>query len=196
MTMNGTGDTERRLRALEDRVGLLQDHLEITRLVYSYGPAVDTRAAEAVAEIWTEDGVYDVDTGRLDGRAEIEAMVSSEMHVGFVTGGCGHVAGPAHVTVTGDTAVATLYTQLVTKRPDDEGFRVTRLSANRWELARTAAGWRVTTRTNRLLDGGEAGRAVLAAGVVTERDPAAGRAAGPDNVTVVTDHCYSRPHID
>ncbi|MGW5073377.1 nuclear transport factor 2 family protein [Rhodococcus sp. NPDC004095] len=187
MTINENVDrvdadnTERRLRTLEERVRLLQDHLDITTLIYSYGPAVDTRAERVVAEIWTEDGVYDVDTGRLEGRAEIAAMVSSEMHVGFVDGGCGHVAGPAHVTVTGDTAVATLYTQLVTKHPNDESFRVTRLSANRWELARTTHGWRVTTRTNRLLDGGGEGRAVLAAGVTKARDPQ--RAGRPNPAT-------------
>lgn len=165
MSTNGSTDLEQRLQALEDRVGLLQDHLDITRLIYSYGPAVDTRAERVVSNIWSEDGVYDVDTGRLEGRAEIAAMVSSDMHVTFVTGGCGHVSSPAHVTVDGDTAVATLYTQLVTKHPAEEGFRVTRLSANRWELTRTTVGWRVTTRTTRLLDGGDAGRDVLAAGV-------------------------------
>ncbi|MDG3011631.1 nuclear transport factor 2 family protein [Rhodococcus sp. D2-41] len=165
MTTDDRAELEQRLHRLEERVGLLQDHLDITRLIYSYGPAVDTCAADVVSDIWTADGVYDVDTGRMDGRDAIRRMVSSETHQGYVHGGCGHVTGPAHVTVSGDRAVATLYSQLITQNPTRDGFRVSRLSANRWELRRTDAGWRVTSRTNRLLDAEGTGREVLAAGV-------------------------------
>lgn len=159
-----TTDIEGRMDKLERRLRELEDHNEILQLIYSYGPAVDTCSAGAVSRIFTENGVYDVDTGFLDGRGEIEAMIDSDMHRGYVGGGCGHVTGPAHLVVTGDTAVATLYSQLVTARAGGEGFEVSRLSANRWELTRTEQGWRVTRRTNRLLDG-EAGREVLRAGV-------------------------------
>jgi hypothetical protein len=38
---------------------------------------------------------------------------------------------------------------------------VWRVAANRWELLRTPAGWRVTARTNRLLDGTEEARDLL-----------------------------------
>ncbi|MFC7449067.1 nuclear transport factor 2 family protein [Rhodococcus daqingensis] len=165
MTAQTMTEVEQRLLALEKHVGFLTDHIEIMQLIYSYGPAVDTCSAEAVSGIWTDDGVYDVDTGRLEGHAEIEAMVDSDMHTGFVRGGCGHVSGPAHIHITGDAAVATLYSQLITKHPSAEGFTVSRLSANRWELARTGNGWRVTMRTNRLLDGTEEGRDVLAVGI-------------------------------
>lgn len=164
-------DVEARLLALEHQVRELTDRSDILQLIYSYGPAVDTCAAEAVSGIWTQDGVYDVDTGFLRGRTEIEAMVGSDMHRGFVRGGCGHVTGPAHLIVTGDTAVATLYSQLITKNPDADGFTVSRLSANRWELARAADGWRVTARTNRLLDGGAAGREVLTEGISAPTRP-------------------------
>ncbi len=67
-----------------------------------------------------------------------------------------------HVRVEGDTAVATCYQTLIMHR--EGGYRIDRQSANRWELARTADGWRVTRRTNRLLDGSAEARELLARG--------------------------------
>ena len=77
--------------------------------------------------------------------------------------GAGHVIGLPHVQLSGDTAVATGYARLY--RWDGAQFVVARVSANRWELVRTAAGWRVAARTNRVLDGGDEPRALLRAGV-------------------------------
>ncbi len=159
-------DIETRLAQLEDRIALLEDHNAIMRLMYAYGPAVDSGSADTVAQLWTEDGVYDVDTGRLDGRAEIAAMVRSDAHQHWINNGCGHVISPAHITVTGDTAVATCHTQMILKRQSRDGYSVGRVTANRWEFARTAQGWKATLRTNRLLDGGAEARELLAAGVV------------------------------
>jgi hypothetical protein len=44
----------------------------------------------------------------------------------------------------------------------EEGHSVWRVSANRWECARTAAGWRITRRVNRVIDGSGASHDVLA----------------------------------
>jgi len=41
-------------------------------------------------------------------------------------------------------------------------FQVSRVSSNRWDLARTAKGWQVTTRTKRLLDGSAKARELFA----------------------------------
>ncbi len=65
--------------------------------------------------------------------------------------------------VDGDTAVATCKSQLIIH--DDDGFRVHRITANRWELAKIDGAWKVTRRVNRLLDGREEARTLLAAGV-------------------------------
>jgi hypothetical protein len=40
-------------------------------------------------------------------------------------------------------------------------FEVFRVSSNRWELRKSDGQWRVQRRTNRLLDGDEAARALL-----------------------------------
>ena len=60
----------------------------------------------------------------------------------------------------GDEAVAV--THSVVLRHDGAHWIAVRVSANRWELRRTETGWRVHTRVNRLLDGDERARALLA----------------------------------
>ncbi|ACY99062.1 MULTISPECIES: nuclear transport factor 2 family protein [Thermomonospora] len=142
---------EERLRALEERLRLLEDEREITRLILSYGPLVDSGCAQAVAELWEPEGVYDVDELLMNGRREIAAMVRSRNHQGWIAGGCAHFIGPPHVTVDGDEATAVGYTLMIVNTPD--GFTLRRATANRWRLRRTAAGWRAVERTNRVLDG-------------------------------------------
>ncbi|QNG17922.1 nuclear transport factor 2 family protein [Rhodococcus triatomae] len=164
MTTTDT-DTDTLVRRLADRVGVLEDKLAILELMTAYGPAVDSGSAEAVARLWTEDGIYDVDTGVMNGHAEILAMVRSDAHRGWIDGGCGHVLEPGHIRVDGDRAVATCKSQLIVRDDDGDGFRVLRVTANRWELAKADGEWKVTRRTGRVLDGRPEARALLAAGV-------------------------------
>jgi hypothetical protein len=78
--------------------------------------------------------------------------------------GCGHVVTAPRVGVSGDRAVAVCYSLLIRREVDGGGWRVARLSSNRWEPVRRETGWRVARRTNRLLDGGMEARDLLAAG--------------------------------
>ncbi|MEV0660958.1 nuclear transport factor 2 family protein [Actinomadura luteofluorescens] len=151
---------EARLAALEGRLRALEDEREITRLILSYGPLVDSGCASEVAGLWEPDGVYDVDELMMTGHPEIEAMVRSANHQRWISGGCAHVVGPPHVTVTGDEATAVGYTLMIVKRPD--GFVLRRATANHWRLRRTPSGWRAVTRTNRVLDGREESPDLLA----------------------------------
>jgi ketosteroid isomerase-like protein len=149
------------LAALAARVQMLEDQLAVAQVVLGYGPAVDSGAADAVAALFTEDGRYEyqADVPALEGRAAVRAMVDSGPHQGLLASGCAHVLTAPHVVVDGDTAVATCYSLLHQRRTD--GYAVTRVSSNRWELQRTAEGWQVTSRTNRLLDGSAPARALL-----------------------------------
>lgn len=157
-----TEDMSERLAALENRLQRLEDEREITRLITAYGPLVDAGDAEAVAALWEPDGVYDVDEIFMRGREQIEAMVRSDNHQGWITGGCAHFLGPAHVTVDGDHAVAICHSLMVVH--GDEGFVLRRATAHHWELRRGAAGWRATRRTSRVLDGREESPRLLHAG--------------------------------
>jgi uncharacterized protein (TIGR02246 family) len=152
---------EDRLARLEERVQALEDELAITRLVASYGPLVDAGASEAVADLWTEDGTYDVEGWHMTNRGEIRAMVESDGHQGLIEGGCSHFLGPAHVVVDGDRAVAVCESILVRHR--EGGYSVRRAGANRFTLHRRPDGWRIQARTTRALDGSAEARALLVA---------------------------------
>lgn len=162
-----------RLAALETRLLLLEDERDIARLIAGYGPLVDGGAADEVADLWVQDGVYDVDEAYLEGHEQLAAMVRSRPHQGWIQGGCAHFLGPARIAVDGDTAVAVCHSLMVVR--EDERFVVRRATANHWELTRTGSGWRVARRTSRVLDGRPESPALLLAGARAE--PAAGRQA-------------------
>lgn len=144
-------DTEQRIARLEERLQLLEDEQAVARVVAAYGPLVDAGLDDAVAALWEPDGVYDVDEIYMAGREQISAMVRSRRHQQWIEGGCAHFVGPPHVTVDGDEATAVCYSLMVVHQ--DGKFVVRRATANHWRLRRSEAGWRVTVRTNRVLDG-------------------------------------------
>lgn len=152
---------EDRLEALEARLRSVEDRLEITDLIYQYGPAVDSGASDDVVALFTDDGIYDVDTGVLTGSEEIAGMVNGRAHQGIVHHGCSHVMSSPQITIDGDTATVISYSQLILRNSDDRAYTVLRSTANFWKLARTAAGWRVSHRTARKFDGSDEVLALL-----------------------------------
>ena len=152
--------TDDRIAQLEARLRHVEDQLEIVNLVSSYGPLVDSGDADGAAALWTEHGVYDVDTGTYEGQDGIAEMVRSRPHQGLIGRGCAHVTGPPRVRTDKDNAVAVTHSQLVVRNASG-GYDVLRATAHRWELVRTPAGWRVERRTSRLLDGSAAARDLL-----------------------------------
>ena len=151
--------------ALEARVRLLEDHLEITQLVAQYGPSVDSGSAEATAALWTEDGTFDaVGAITMHGRDEIAGMVRGDGHQSLIRNGAGHVLTVPHVVVHGDEAEGRSYALNIRWDADADRFWVARVSANTWRWVRTAAGWRVVERVNANLDGTRAHRDMLAPG--------------------------------
>ena len=68
--------TEELVRALAERVTALEDKLAILELMTAYGPAIDSGSADAVARLWTEDGVYDVE--RAVALRDLEGVVIAE----------------------------------------------------------------------------------------------------------------------
>ncbi|HWU32375.1 MAG TPA: nuclear transport factor 2 family protein [Marmoricola sp.] len=140
-----------RVAALEARLQRLEDERDITQLIAAYGPLVDAGDAEAVSDLWETDGIYDIDEVYMEGRDQLTAMVNSSGHQQFIKDGCAHFLGPAKVTVSGDSAIAVCHSLMVVRQ--DGQFVVRRATAHHWELRRSGAGWRTTTRTSRVLDG-------------------------------------------
>ncbi|MBU3993350.1 MAG: nuclear transport factor 2 family protein [Alphaproteobacteria bacterium] len=155
---------EQRLDRLEREVALQRDEIQIRQLIASYSPKVDTsdrlERSRLLAELWTEDGVYDIGgIARVEGREAI-AQVFVGMHFEQVREGVCHVMGLPFIRIDGDTALALNYS--VVMRPDGaERFFPWRVSMNRWDLVRQGGKWLIRHRLNRLMTGEEETRAAL-----------------------------------
>ena len=86
--------------------------------------------------------------------------------------GLAHFSGLPYVRITGDTAFAISYLQIlvpdrvgpefdVANHGKGRGFHIHRVSANRWDFVRTSEGWKIASRRLRPLDGGEGAREIL-----------------------------------
>jgi hypothetical protein len=161
-------------RTLEQRLRVIEDRLEIYNLIATHPPSADTGAGDYTASVWTEDGIFDrgAEFAQPTGRAAIAAVSSSVEHRRAIEQGIAHFAGLPYVRVTGDTAFAISYIQIlvpdrvgpafeVPNHGSSRGFHVHRVAANRWEFARTEDGWKIRRRTVRSLDGTPAAREIL-----------------------------------
>jgi hypothetical protein len=160
-------------KSIEERVQEVEDRLDILNLVAAHPPATDSGSSPYAASYWTEDGEFD----RGPGLAGIKgkASVASGPTPGFraaMAQGIAHFAGLPHIELKGDKATVTSYLQIV--MPNDQGepvelsshgtskgFRIHRMTVNRWDLVRTEDGWKIARRRLRLLDNTEEGRALL-----------------------------------
>lgn len=152
-----------RLAELERRLERIEHERAIERLIASYGPLVDAGEADSTAELWAEDGSYDVEGWSMTSRAAVAEMVRSDAHQGLIGRGSAHFLGPAVVTVDGEEAVAVCESLLVARH--DDRHVVARAGANYFRLRRVDQRWQITSRVARALDGSLEARMLLAAGV-------------------------------
>jgi hypothetical protein len=164
-------------RTIEDRIRAIEDRLEILNLIASHPPSADSGADYFTRSVYTADGVIDLGGGKgATGNEAIAAMVKEPGHQAAIAGGLAHFAGLPRIEIDGDNAVVTSYLQIITPHPTAEphevpnhgvtkGFRIHRVGSNRWELVRTAAGWKIKRRTLRPLDGSEPARELLRQGL-------------------------------
>jgi hypothetical protein len=161
-------------KTLEERLRLIEDRFEIYNLIASHPPSADTGNGDYTASVWTEDGVFDrgAEFARPTGRAAIAGGSSSPEHHRAIDQGIAHFAGLPCVRITGDTALAISYLQIlvpdrvgplfdVPNHGSSRGFHVHRVSANRWEFVRSDEGWKIKRRTLRPLDGTPPAREIL-----------------------------------
>jgi hypothetical protein len=161
-------------KSIEERLQEVEDRLEILNLIAAHPPATDSGASQFAASYWTEDGEFDRGAG-LSGAKGKGAMGSGLATPGFreaMRQGIAHFSGLPHIELYGDKATVTSYLQIVTPNPHGEpveisshgsskGFRIHRMTVNRWDLVRTEDGWRIARRRLRLLDTTDDGRALL-----------------------------------
>jgi SnoaL-like protein len=158
---------------LEDRLRAVEDRLEILNLIASHPPSADTGGDYFSRAVYVEDGEFDVGRGKAaTGNEAIAAMTKTPAHQAAIAGGLAHFCGLPRIDLDGDKAVVTSYLQILTPHPTaaphevpnhgvSTGFRIHRVASNRWELERTAKGWKIRRRTVRTLDGTESAREIL-----------------------------------
>jgi hypothetical protein len=108
-------------RTLEQRLRLIEDRFEIYNLIASHPPSADTGAGHFTASVWTEDSVFDrgAEFPRPTGRAAIAGGSSNPEHHRAIERGIAHFAGLPYVRISGDTAFAISYLQILV--PDRVG---------------------------------------------------------------------------
>jgi hypothetical protein len=143
--------------------------MEIIQLIMSYPIALDSGDQNYCRRVWSEQGVFDrgssepaEHSGGYQGSYGLETILEEMNGLAIQAArdrGLAHVMTTPHVLIDGERAVATNYNQLIEGR--SKGFITTRVSANRWELVRSAEGWRIERRMLRLLDGSTEARQLL-----------------------------------
>jgi len=161
-----TSDLEERLRAVEDR-------LEIIQLMMSHPPAIDGRALGYWANALTEDST--IDRGPPDpekhsgdwqgeyGKKQIMQEVGGPELQAAREKGLAHMTTVPYITTKGNEATAINYTHVLGF--ESGSFRIRRVVANRWDLRRQAGRWKIRRRTFRLMDGKPEAREILRKGV-------------------------------
>ena len=139
------------IRELKARLTTVEDQLALYQSVSAYGPAVDSLQNQMAAELWTEDGVYDIGDPRFDaqGREAIQALFDADYHQQLVAQGCAHTMTLPHIVISGDRALGLGYHRLFTQ--ERGGYELFRLSVSRWEWLKTESGWQTTRRVHRLV---------------------------------------------
>jgi hypothetical protein len=161
-------------RTLEQRIRAIEDRLEIYNLIAGHPPSADTGADYYAEAVYTEDGVFDrgSDLSGASGNKAIAANLKSPGHQAAIAGGLAHFTGLPHIALDGDNAIVTSYLQILAPHKSGEpievsnhgssrGYHIHRVVTNRWELARTATGWKIKRRTIRPVDGTEPSREIL-----------------------------------
>ncbi|HUD89867.1 MAG TPA: nuclear transport factor 2 family protein [Xanthobacteraceae bacterium] len=161
-------------RTLEQRVRAIEDRLEIYNLIAGHPPSADTGADYYAEAVYTDDGVFDRGPGLTgaSGNKALGALLKSDGHQAAIAGGLAHFTGLPYIELDGDTAAVTSYLQILTPNKSgaavevpnhgaSRGYHIHRVVTNRWELVRTAAGWKIKRRTIRLVDGSEPSREIL-----------------------------------
>jgi hypothetical protein len=159
-------DGEQRFEALERRIGLLEDQIEIYQLLATYGPSADSGSDDVVHELYDVDGSYDSGLDRYDGADSVANMIATlPLHRQVMAEGSSHVVTMPVVRIDGDRAYAVCHGQLHRYDREADQFRIWRSSGVLLEFIRTEQGWRMAKRVNRLLDGSDASHAHLRSGL-------------------------------
>jgi hypothetical protein len=163
-------------RGLEERLRAVEDRLEILDLLAGSALSSDVASEAYWQSMFADDAV--MDRGGAHGvlpRERVMEIVRGAEQARAIQSGMAHACALPRIYLDGDRAVATGYLQVLVVDPNGadvdlagKGSRKAlasyHLSVNRWELARTVHGWRVTRRVIRAI-GAEDARDLLNDGI-------------------------------
>ncbi len=153
-------DIDTRLAALDARVRRLEDQRKIREVLAAYGFNADLGRSDAWVDLWTDDGIYDLDAGAHSGRAQLQDLIAAPANYHkSIENRSQHIALNPHIRIDGDTAVVECYRMLVVK-PADEA-KVGAGAYTRFELVRRGDGWAIRRQTRRMTGGDEWGGRLL-----------------------------------
>jgi SnoaL-like domain len=156
-----------RQKELLARITATEDRLEILNLLAGSAFSSDVASEAYWAKMFTHDAVFDRGQGRQDkGQADILKIVGGSDQKEAIKFGMTHLAMLPHISLNGDSAVATGYLLIVVpdtaashvKLPGkgvSSGFSIYQLTVNRWQFVRSTVGWKVSQRTVRPLSSGD-----------------------------------------
>jgi hypothetical protein len=156
-------------RSIEDRLQRIEDFLEISNLIASHSPIVDSLAYELMVGMFTPDGVLEW--------AQMGASLVHERNSAFEDAvreaaamGLAHLNTPPYIKLGKNTALAFSYVAATVCDPTADtitvpahgsgaGHRLYLIAANSWDVIRTVDGsWKVRRRKLVLCDGSKASR--------------------------------------
>jgi hypothetical protein len=145
------------------RITATEDKLEILNLLAGSAISSDVASEAYWKQMFSQDAVMDRGQNRLDkGQENILKIVNGTDQKEAIKYGMSHLGVLPHIILKGDGAVATGYLLVIV--PDanashvtlpgkgvSSGFSIYQITVNRWQLAKTNMGWKVTHRSVRPL---------------------------------------------
>jgi hypothetical protein len=145
---------------IDDRLRAIEDKMAIYALISGFGPAVESFSNDDAIAMWLADGSYEVDkVGSFHGPDGLNDLLTGDFHLAAMRQGGAHVLSMPYVRMAKDRAVATGYAQLFVT--DGAIHQAIRTVASRWELRKTADGWRVARRINAVFDESNSARELI-----------------------------------
>lgn len=150
-----------RLVEVEARLALLEDEKNIRELLSRYGYYADAMLDDEYFDLFTDDCVMDVSTGRGDDpyailRWEGLAAMKEFMSVRTAGNGDGFYGRSLHmqgnnlsIKITGDTAVANNYSFIF--HQDGATLKIISASINEWQVLRVDGTWKIQQRRRRMV---------------------------------------------
>ncbi len=149
------GDNEQlsqELEALKQRLRMLEDKEEIRDLLARYSFNADLNRNDALVKLWTDDGVFNLESGIWKGRSQIKQMLEGPVHQS-ITKRSQHLMLDYKIDIHDDIAVAAGYV-LVTVHWQG-GFGIFRCGFRTFKFQRVEGRWLISESISRATENPE-----------------------------------------